>query len=142
MIHTNKTTMDKNSSYQEILKLDRMLTDANIPHTLQRRFDGWQICYPVERPSYDCVMDAIELFCSYGHEKDRLEIRGLLTPEEEEIDSVLGYLTAEDVFERISRHYNGEWDEYVNSFTKKTSEEDDSSTSEDHVMTPEDFLRG
>lgn len=119
MIHTNKTTMDENSSYQEILKLDRMLTDANIPHTLQRRFDGWQICYPVERPSYDCVMDAIELFGSYGQEKDRLEIMGLLTPEEEEIDSVLGYLTAEDVFERISRHYNGEWDEYVNSFTKK-----------------------
>lgn len=29
-----------NPRYQEILKLDRMLTEENIPHTLDRRFDG------------------------------------------------------------------------------------------------------
>lgn len=71
---------------------------------------------------------------------------GLLTPDEEEYDSVLGYLTAEDVFERIRRHHNGEWDKYVNDLVKKTSEEDtekdDSPESSDsHIMTPEEFAK-
>ena len=35
-----------NSKYQEILKLDGMLNNANIPHVLKRMFDGWQVCYP------------------------------------------------------------------------------------------------
>ena len=95
--------------YKEIIKLDKMLTEANIPHTTYRLMDGWQVCYPVDRHEPDCVMDAIEHFGSYGHECDELEIMGLLTPEEEEDDSVLGYLTAEDVFERIRKHYSSEW---------------------------------
>ena len=71
---------------------------------------------------------------------------GLLTPDEEEYDSVLGYLTAEDVFERIRKHHNGEWDKYVNDLVKKTSEEDtekdDSPESSDsHIMTPEEFAK-
>ena len=98
-----------NPKYKEILKLDQMLTEENIPHTLSRAFDGWQVCYPNERKTEECIMDAIEHFGSYGHENDKLEIMGLLTPEEEEYDSVLGYLTAEDVFERIRKNYNGEW---------------------------------
>ena len=98
-----------NPKYKEILKLDQMLTEANIPHTLSRAFDGWQVCYPNERKTEECIMDAIEHFGSYGHENDELEIMGLLTPKEEEDDSVLGYLTAEDVFERIRKHHSGEW---------------------------------
>lgn len=67
---------------------------------------------------------------------------GLLTPDEEEYDSVLGYLTAEDVFERIRKHHNGEWDKYVNDLVKKTSEEDDISESSDNrIMTPEEFAK-
>ena len=138
--------MPANPSYQEILKLDRMLTDANIPHTLSRSFDGWTVCYPTERRSDDCIMDAIEHSGSYGKEIDKLEIMGLLTPEEEERDSVLGYLTAEDVFERIRKHYNREWDEYVNGLAKKTSEEDAeeddiSESSDNRIMTPEEFAK-
>lgn len=134
-----------NSDYQEILKLDRMLTDASIPHTLDRLFDGWQVCYPT-REEPELVMDTIEHYGSYGKDEDKLEIMGLLTPDEEEHDSVLGYLTAEDVFERIRKHHNGEWDKYVNDLVKKTSEEDtekdDSPESSDsHIMTPEEFAK-
>ena len=129
------------SNYQEILKLDRMLTDASIPHTLDRLFDGWQVCYPT-REQPELVMDAIEHCGSYGNDEDKLEIMGLLTPDEEEHDYVLGYLTAEDVFERIRKHHNGEWDEYVNGLAKKASEEDDISESSDsHIMTPEEFAK-
>ena len=133
------------SNYQEILKLDRMLTDASIPHTLDRLFDGWQVCYPTrEQPKL--VMDAIEHYGSYGKDEDKLEIMGLLTPDEEEYDSVLGYLTAEDVFERIRKHYNGEWDKYIDSLSEDPSEEnaEEDSTSdlpENHVMTPEEFAK-
>lgn len=99
---------DLNPSYQEIIKLHNMLEEANIPHTFERDMDGWQICYPVKRPSEDCVMDAIEKRYSYGAENDLLEIMGLLTPEEAEHDSVAGHLTAEDVFQRIKAHYEKE----------------------------------
>ena len=91
-------------SYKEILVLDKMLTSSGIPHTLKRFFDGWQVCYPAED---DRVMDAIEHSGSYGNEKDLLEIMGLLTPEEQKHGSVLGYLTAQKVFERIERDWKG-----------------------------------
>lgn len=93
-----------NDKYTEILKLDKMLTDAQIPHTLQRFLDGWQVVYPDEE---NRVADAIEHCGSYGHGKNLLEIMGLIKPEET-CDSVLGDLTAEDVFRRFSEHYKGE----------------------------------
>ncbi len=47
---------------------------------------------------------------AYGGEVDKLEIMGLLTPEEAERDSVAGWLTADDVFRRIKEHYENELD--------------------------------
>ena len=46
----------------------------------------------------------------YGSEKGLLEISGLMTDEEyeKENDSVLGYLTAENVFARIKKHWESE----------------------------------
>lgn len=125
-----------NPSYQEILKLNKMLTDANIPHTLDKLFDGWQVCYPTvdER-----VMDAIQHYGSYGRDNDTLEIMGLLIPDEAEWDSVAGHLTAEEVFERIRKHYAGEWDDYINSLQRTTSEETSTDTSVNTTMTPEEF---
>lgn len=93
-----------NPAYQEILRLDKMLSEVNIPHTLDRLMDGWQICYP-SRMRNEMIMDAIEHGGSYGNYEDKLEIMGLLTPEESEHDSVVGHLTAEEVFERIHKHY-------------------------------------
>lgn len=106
--------------YKEILKLDTMLTEAGIPHERIRIFDGWQVCYPSKGL---CIMDAIEHFGSYGRESDKIEIMGLLTPKEKENDSVLGYLTAEEVFERIRKHHNGEWDDYIESLSTSIHED-------------------
>ena len=95
-----------NPKYQEILKLDEMLTEANIPHTLETCNDGWRVCYPtgLYEPGY--VMDVDEHFGSYGSWEDKLEISGLLTPKEEQIDYVAGFLDAEDVFNRIKEHWD------------------------------------
>ena len=89
-------------SYTEILKLDKILTDAKIPHTLDRFLDGWQVIYPSEEKR---VADAIQHYGSYGNEANLLEIMGLVKPEETS-DSVLGHLTADDVFARMSEHYH------------------------------------
>ncbi len=89
--------------YQEILRLDAMLTQKGIPHTFHKFMDGWQVIYPED--GEERVMDAIEHFGSYGHEDDLLEIMGLLTPEEREHDSILGWLPAESVCSRIERHW-------------------------------------
>lgn len=102
--------------YQEILRLDKMLTEANIPHTLRKLFDGWQVCYPNTIGSGQTTMDAIQHRWSYGGDCNQIEIMGLLTPEEQEHDDVVGHLTAEQVFERIRNHYesnpknNTEWE--------------------------------
>lgn len=89
-------------SYKEILVLDKMLTDAGIPHETRRLLDGWQVFYFENGIR---IADAIEHYGSYGHEADLLEIMGLLTPEEKEEDGVLGNLTAENVFKRIEAHW-------------------------------------
>lgn len=93
---------DTDPDYKEIIKLDTMLTEHGIPHTLDPLYDGWQVCYPSKGESL--VMDAIEHYGSYGSSEDKLEIMGLLTPEEEAEDSVLGHLTADEVFMRIQKH--------------------------------------
>lgn len=65
---------EANPSYQEILKLDRFLTAAGIPHRTSRLFDGWKISYtPYDKE----VSDVVEHFGSCGMENDRMEINGL-----------------------------------------------------------------
>ena len=51
------------------------------------------------------VCSVVEHRYSYGNYDDRLEMMGLLTEEEAKIDSVVGWLTAEDVFLRIGEHW-------------------------------------
>ena len=95
-----------NPKYREILKLDKMLTDANIPHECKKHFDGWQVFYPSN--DNKMIMDAIEHFGSYGKDEDLLEIMGLLTDEEKQHDDVLGYLSAAEVFTRIKEHWENQ----------------------------------
>ena len=92
--------------YTEIIKLHDMLITAEIPHEFKRIMDGWQVIYPADGP--ERVMDAVQNFGSYGADENLLEIMGLLTPEEEKHDTVLGYLTAKDVFDRIQEHWGSE----------------------------------
>lgn len=61
-----------------------------------------RIKYPKKE---ECICSVIFGRGTYGFESGELEIMGLLTPEEEKYDSVVGYLTAKEVFDRISKHY-------------------------------------
>lgn len=91
--------------YREILRLYNMLAADGIPVVLQKKYDGWQLEYPCRYTEGERACSVVENFGSYGHEDDRLEIMGLLTDEEEENDSVRGWLTAEDVYLRIVSHH-------------------------------------
>lgn len=95
----------------EIFKLRNMLERAEIPFEFSdRSYDGcggreyfYQIRYP--KAEINAICSVIQCGFSYGGNEDKLEIMGLLTDEERERDSVAGWLTAEDVFERIKNHY-------------------------------------
>lgn len=73
--------------YQEILKLEEMLAENDIPHEISRLFDGWVI-----RSTQGTV---IEHLSSYGGGKDLVEICGfgLRQPQ--------GWLTAEQAYTYI-----------------------------------------
>lgn len=89
--------------YKEIFKLRDMLENANIPHIFENGFlNGGALAYPDRE---NCVCSAIEHDGSYGRQADKIEIMGLLTDEESQYDDVVGWLTAEDVFNRIKTHY-------------------------------------
>ena len=95
--------------YNEIFKLKSMLEENHIPfewiepNVVGKQ--GYQILYPEKDEK--CVCSVIEHSFSFGHEKALLKICGLLTKEEEKCDSVLGNLTADDVFQRILSHWKG-----------------------------------
>ena len=73
----------------------------------EKHFDGHLIAYSDKGER--CVCSVIEFCYSFGGRKDLLEIMGLMTDVEmlEEQDNVLGSLTAENVFSRIQKHYQG-----------------------------------
>ena len=84
----------------EIEKLHKMLTDAGIEHEWHNHIvSGYQII--MYKKDGERLISAIEGYGTYGYKADLIEIMGLLTPEEEEHDSVVGWLTAEEVFRRI-----------------------------------------
>lgn len=94
------------TKYNEIFKLKSMLEENHIPFEWIEHNDlrnGYQICYPEKDEKRVCSV--IEHSFSYGSQEDLLEIQGLLTADEEKWDSVLGNLTADDVFQRILSHW-------------------------------------
>lgn len=106
-------------SYDEIFKLEAMLKAEGIPFVYHRQPDmcGFQICYPEDGENRVCSI--ILHSGSYGRGEGLLEIMGLLKPDEEQCDDVAGYLTADDVFERIKAHHDGKWNEYYKAHTPK-----------------------
>lgn len=122
--------------YTEILKLKRMLEEANIPFEFTDDFWGvnklekngkitpylgelYRNKYPAYQIRLGDLADAIQYDGSYGNRQDLLEIMGGLTEKEKEEDSVLGYLTAEEVFKRFKYCY-----EHKTSTYKKENNDD------------------
>lgn len=107
--------MENCEQFDEFLKLDKMLTAAGIPF---KNF-GMQICYYGKeghpKPESNTIFQGpgVGAVCSviangYGSDEGLLEISGLMTREEVETNknTVLGHLTADDVFKRIEQHYH------------------------------------
>lgn len=118
--------------YKEILKLKEMLEKANIPFKFtddlfntksihielrQQIQDAIKDQYPAYSiqiiKNGKVLCDAVEHTLSYGNKEDLLEIMGGLTEEEQENDSVLGYLTAKEVFKRFKYCYEHSTSVYV-----------------------------
>ncbi len=97
----------------EIERLADMLEAADIPFGRRNEdlksaimnFFHCKINYPDTYETTDIVCSIIQGTYTYGGLENKLEIKGLLTEEEKENDDVCGWLTAEDVFERIKAHW-------------------------------------
>lgn len=96
---------------KEIEKLKQMLKDNKIPCEVNSSYcksifgEGY-----IDRVAYPSVKNrvcyAIQGAGTYGNDENLIEIMGLLTDEEKKRDSIVGYLTADEVFKRISTHYS------------------------------------
>lgn len=133
--------------YTEIFKLKKMLEDENILFEFfdrswdlsegsrkfkhKDKFEHYQICVS---QGFDRIISVIQGDGSYGREADPLEICGLLTKEEKEDEPVLGHLSAEEVLERIKKHFKNE--------SGQTKNEIDQIKSEERIfITPEEALK-
>ena len=88
-----------------INKLAELLDEAGVPYTRNPIWGGEQI-------RIGAFCDAVCHNFSYGNEDDLLEIMGALTKEEMEFDSVLGWLTPEEVAKRFEYYYRNNTDVY------------------------------
>ena len=95
-----------NDKYTEIYVLKELLEQAEIPYQFSSRpFEGLphiQIVYP---NSENRRVSVIQGYGTYGAEKNLLEIMGLLTEAEQGHRSEVGWLSAENVFDRIAADY-------------------------------------
>lgn len=105
------------TKYTEIFRLKEMLENADIKFEWSEKcysyspisgFEHYQIqIYGSINGVSKRVISVIQGSASYGSEENLLEIMGCLTPEEQEEDTVKGYLTAENVFNRIEKALKG-----------------------------------
>lgn len=101
--------LDPNIDFAEMDKLEQLLVEAGIPYEKSRVFGGKQLQYPCKGDARVCSV--ILHKGSYGRSEGLLEIMGLLTNKELECDTVAGYLTADDVFGRIKKHWEEKGEE-------------------------------
>ena len=97
------------TKYTEIFKLKKMLEEEGIAFEFRDRrtphYEFWQII--VLREDESRLISVIEGMGTYGQEENLLEINGCLTEEEMQDSCVKGYLTAEEVFDRIVKAVKG-----------------------------------
>ena len=99
------------SKYTEIFKLKDMLDAIDLKYEFfdrsvkfaERIHEHYQIILLDENG--ERIVSVIQGTGTYGSSDNLLEIMGLLTPEEEKHDSVVGWLTADEVYERIMNYY-------------------------------------
>lgn len=107
-------------TYKEIFKLKVMLDKENIPYEFYDR-SFFNADPKIEYPSYQIIIykpnqeeaesperliSVVQGMATYGATEDLLEIMGCLTNSEKKYDSVLGYLSAKEVFKRIKKNYS------------------------------------
>lgn len=101
----------------EIERLKAMLDEANVPYVADYRLssymgnDGCQII--INNKNNERLCDAIQFYGSHGYENNLIEIMGGLTEEEEQEDTTLGWLSAEEVFKRFKYCYEHNTKYYV-----------------------------
>jgi len=104
--HERKIKTELYNGKAEIFRLKAMLIENQIPFDFEPinkfNLEGYQIFYP-NYDNVNCLAIQSEISC--GNEHNMLEIRGLWTEKEAQDNSVVGWLTAEDVFERIQKDY-------------------------------------
>ena len=88
---------------KELLKVMNFLTEREIEYGLRPLYDGFQLMVPADIDNW--AFDVIIHNGSYGHQRGLLEVMGI---SKIPCDSVEGYLTGEDVIERIKEIYLGE----------------------------------
>lgn len=114
--------------YKEIFKLKQMLEDANIPFEFfdntfdESSFLSYQII--INDKNNEKLCDAIQCLGSYGEKEDLIEIMGGLTQKEGKYDSVLGGLTAEEVFERFKYCYLNNTSIYKEKVSEKMNKKE------------------
>ena len=102
-----RSNMAFNEEFREIINLHNLLEGAGIPHLFRECYDGFTIRYP-NVGKRACFVT--ERRFNIGYQKRQLDICGLLTKEETEADTgtrmaMAYFLTSEDVFDRIRKHY-------------------------------------
>lgn len=106
--------------YTEIFRLKEMLERENIPFEFEKdeEYKEYIIRIPKEYNKEDCLMIVYQGEYTYGGRNNLLEICGGTTLEErkEQGEEYLGYLTAENVFERIKYCYLNQTGKYINRY--------------------------
>ena len=108
---------------KEIFRLKEMLERENIPFEFIecKEVEGYQLAYPKFSKSneiIECDISVVQHKYSYGNDVNLLEMWDMSK------DDTEGYLSAEDVFERIKKHYEASYQQ-VTSKLKVRSEADD-----------------
>lgn len=106
--------------YTEIFRLKEMLERENIPFEFEKdeEYKEYIIRIPKKYNKEEYLMTVYQGEHTYGGSKNLLEICGGMTLEErkEEGGEYIGYLTAENVFERIKYCYINQTSKYINRY--------------------------